>query len=149
MAKSDSVTSPWAKAFCSFIQFTSIQNNKIKFKSINHTILQYWETISVQKNSFWSWNGGKSEKVIVWHLSLTNFCIWHHESYDQKIKEVFFFIFKYQSLLQKNRNHIHLLSKGCPFIIDLRKNTWNVTLSLCHTIKTVFSDFLKMKSFVG
>ena len=84
VAKSDSVTSPWAKAFCSFIQFTSIQNNKIKFKSINHTILQYWETISVQKNSFWSWNGGKSEKVIVWHLSLTNFCIWHHASYDQK-----------------------------------------------------------------
>ena len=86
MAKSDSVTSPWAKAFCSFIQFTSIQNNKIKFKSINHTILQYWETISVQKNSFWSWNGGKSEKSdsvtfkLDQFLYLTSWKLWSKKS---------------------------------------------------------------------
>ena len=87
--------------------------------------------------------------VIVWLLSLTNFCIWHHESCDQKNKRGIFFISKYQSLLQKNRNHGHLVSIGCPWIIDIWKNTLDVTLSLCHTIKTVFSDFFKMKSFVG
>ena len=84
MAKSDSVTSPCTKAFCWFIKFPSIQSWSFKFKSINHTYIQYWGSIPVQNNGIWLWDGGNSEKVIVWHLSSTHFSISHHTSCDQQ-----------------------------------------------------------------
>ena len=84
MAKSDSVTSPCTNTFCWFFKFPSIQSWGFKFKSINHTYIQHWGSIPVQNNGIWLWDGGNSEKVIVWHLSSTHFSISHHKSCDQQ-----------------------------------------------------------------
>ena len=84
MAKSDSVTSPCTNTFCWFFKFPSIQSWGFKFKSINHTYIQYWGSIPVQNNGIWLWDGGNSEKVKVWHLSSTHFSISHHKSCDQQ-----------------------------------------------------------------
>ena len=75
---------PAQAPFVDFLKFPSIQSWGFKFKSINHTYIQYWGSIPVQNNGIWLWDGGNSEKVIVWHLSSTHFSISHHKSCDQQ-----------------------------------------------------------------